>query len=274
MSELTEYQYKQIFKREMYHLIHEDYEDSFTPGGFKHKKGELPVVIPITYYREKAHIVEAKLAREGKKKPHGLNIEKMAKELFTPHGQGDDGDYQANPSTPKIPKAMFDDLKFFNEFFGKDAMRANPTITAGPDELMRQFKSATSTISGLFLRQRLKLKESDYDFHEGASAIDMRRAIANQYRRYYVELVTANLIRKVYEITPDDIDQFLKEVGFESKPTQTLKLSLIRRQFSKGVTHIMETIFGKFNLGKTILGQVRHAKSEKPATTQEVARLK
>lgn len=259
---MTPQEYTQAFKRRMYGHIKEDFEDSFTPGGAGPHKRKKPVMIPMTYFREKAWIVSEELSLEGKRKPVGLNIDQLAKELFA-EGGSEAGEYLSNPSTPKIPAEMFEDFKFFDEFFGKDSLKANPIKAADPSELMRQFKSSMMHVTMLYMRQRLKLAPEDFEFQSGASDLDQRRVLANQYRRYFMSLVVANMMRKVYEVTPSDIDEFLKLIGFESKPTRVLKLPLIRRQFSKGITFIMDRIFGKLNLGQQILSQVRSVGNEK-----------
>lgn len=247
--------YTKAFKKEMYRHILEDFSDSFTPGNATPKHGKKPVMIPVDYLRTRSAIVEATLAKSGYRKPPGWRSEQMIGQIFDE--SGDEMSMEANPSTPKIPHEMYDDLHFFEVFFKSDAFKANPIKNQPPEELYRQFKSSIMHVTQLYLRQRMKIAPEDFEFQSGATLDDMKKAVLNQYRRYFVSLVIMNLVQKVYEIQPSDIDEFLKITGFESKNYSQLRLNMNRRLFSKGITQIMQKMLKDQNLGKAILAQVR-----------------
>ena len=213
-------------------------------------------MVPPIYFRERAPLIEAKLAAAGMKKPSGVNVEQLMKESFAEGGAG--AEYQANPSTPKIPEEMYH--PFFEKFFAKEGVRKNPIKPTDEAERKRQFKSATMHLTQLYLKQVLNLAPEDFAFGVKADAVSQRKVLINQYRRYTIGMVTMSLLQLVYSMKPGQIDEFLKETGFEGMSSETLKKHKTRVQFSDGVVKLMTELFAGQDLGQAILSQVRKHK--------------
>jgi hypothetical protein len=252
--------YIQAFKREMYRHLREDFEDSFTPGGYSGVKHQgKPVMVPPIYFRERAPLIEEKLSAAGLKKPAGLSTEQLMKDTF--HEGGGIVDYQANPSTPKIPEEMYH--PFFEKFFKTEGVRKNPIKPTDVAERQRQFKSATMHLAQLYLKQVLNLAPEDFAFGAKADATAQRKVLINQYRRYVMGMVTMSLLELVYSIKPSQMDEFLKESGFERINNETLKKRKTRDDFAAGVRATMSELFAGKDLGQAMLTQIRKKKVTK-----------
>jgi len=260
--------YRQSFKAEMFKHLREDFEDSFSPAGAISPKFKKPIMVPLTYFREKSRVVENTLLRKGLQKPSGFESMTLAKEIFDEGNNQEE--FMENPSTPKIPDYMYDD--FFAKFFGADSLRANPIKTVSPGKLLEQFKSSMQHMAGLFLRQKIKLSNEDYVEKKGMTgeteSAEHKRIILNQYRRTAVSMIISSLMKRVYLISPSDIDEMIRQAGFEDRNIGDLKRKESHNGFAKGMTQIMDTILGNQDLGKAILAQIKKSPTQKKITQQ------
>jgi hypothetical protein len=226
--------FRDRFRADIHRFACEDFLDSFTPGD-SITTPKKPVMLPMSWYREKAFITIQKLNREGLSTPSDFDIMKEAQEIFGSH-QGDS--MLSNPSTPKIPAEMYDTLDFIKTMFPDEESR-------------RQFKGAHMVLAGLFLKRKLGLKDLDFEI-QGKGEDANRGAVLNQYRRYVIGMMLAEVIRLAYEVKPEHIEELLKNTGALSMPTGKLKSSETRREFAKGVSRLTRLLFGNQNLGSTI----------------------
>lgn len=254
--------YREAFKREMYRNLREDFEDSFTPGGYskKHGAADKPIMIPPSYFRERAPLIAERLARAGIKKPADLNLNDLAEETYIDGAvkYGGDWDMSANPSTPKIPEEMYH--PFFEKFFKTEGPRKNPTKPTDEAERKRQFKGATMHLAQLYLKQVMNLAPEDFAFGSKADEDSQRKVVINQYRRYFVGMVTMSLLQLVYAMSGAQVDEFLKIAGIEGVSTGNLKMKKSRDQFSADVVQLMTQLFARQNLGDIILREARRVK--------------
>ena len=226
--------YLQHFRTEIYRLAREDFEDSFTPGDTE-PSIDKPVVLPLTWFREKAHIVETNLARRGLRTPAGFTIEAAAQMIF--NEDGDEMSMRSNPHTPGIPKEMFEVVDYYKLL----------------DEAAKlQFRGAVTNLANLYLKRKFKLTELDFEIQGKGDELN-RKATVNQYRRYVIGEMLIELIRLAYEVTPAQIDEIMQNSGVMSGSTAQLKDSGNRKAFAAFVGKLVQNQFGGQKLGQIII---------------------
>lgn len=224
--------YAHRFRMEIYRLACEDFYDSFTPGDSVPACPRKPIMLPLTWYREKALIVVEKLAREGHRAPPGFDALKLADQIF-----GEGGEMRSNPDTPSIPKEMFEVVDYYNRL---------------PSEAAKiQFRGAITSLANLFLKTELGIKEEDYAHHESGKEAGLK-VILNQYRRYIIGEMLLGVVRLAYDVKKEHIEKILINTHAADMGAGYLNKSLKRREFAKGIAGLVKTLFGDQNLGEKI----------------------
>ena len=250
--------YQQSFHREVYALMRDAYEESFTPGSDTVKVPKEPIMMKPDFYRLMANIAVSKLAREGKKAPNGFDIDEEAKHVFAPGGS--EGEWTKNPSTPKIPAEMYDTAPFFKSFFEK-GIRKNP-VSAETD-LFQQFKSTHMHMASIYLKTVLGLKDEQFEFpkkvgdQKKLSEDQLKGVMLNQYRRYVISVVILHLIQLAYEMTPSQVNEIMDAVGVNKLKASQLDQKSTRIAFGRALGETMKKVFGGQSLAEGILSKLR-----------------
>lgn len=247
--------YRQAFDKEVYALMREAFEESLTPGSDNIKTPKTPVMMKPEFYRTLAGIAVSKLARAGMKKPSDFDVEWEAGKIYASGGSE-----VKNPSTPKVPPELYNSVPFFRSFFAGSSASLNRRNPGTPDagvDLFQQFKSTHMHMAGLYLRQKLGLKENQFEFPKGASAEQRKEILLNQYRRYTIAVVILSLIQLAFEINRQQIDEIMDSAGVLKATATQLDTKRNREGYMNYVGGLMREVFGGQNLGAGILRKFR-----------------
>lgn len=242
-------QYQIAFHKEVYALMRDAYEESFTPGSDSVKTPGKPVTMKPDFYRLMADIAVKKLARAGHSVPAGFSVDKEAGAVFAAPGS-----LVSNPSTPRMFSDMYTKNPFFERFFR--GMRKNPGTSPDVD-LFQQFKATHQHMSSLYFK-RNGVERSKFEFPKGTGdATQLKEVVLNQYRNYVMSLVILSLVQLAYEITPGQIDEILSSMGVKSMEWKKLDAKETRLAFGEAFVGLLKNVFGGQNLGGAIISKIK-----------------
>ena len=245
-------QYRQAFRREVYALMRDAYEESFTPGSDHVKTPKRPITMKPDLYRQLAFMAVQKLARGGVKAPSGFSIAKEQGEVFA------QGGYAKNPSTPRVFAEMYDTSPFFAQFFG---VRKNPSPVSPEQNLFQQFKSSVQLAVTLYFVRKGFANES-FEYPKGKLSDDQLKTVElNRYRKYVMSGVVLAVLKLAYEITPQQIDEILSLMGVKAMSWKQLDQKQTRLAFGQAFNQLMEKTMGNPNLGSAIIAKLKEPKS-------------
>ncbi len=254
MPKVTLSEYESLFRREVYNLMKDSYEESFVPGSDSVKTPSQAIMMKPDFYRLMAKIALSKLSKMGYQPPPGFSVEKQAK---VPYQAG--GTLRSNPSTPRMFEEMYDASNpFFQKFFG---LRKNPV--SPEQDLFQQFKSTHMHMAKLYLRRVFGLKDDQFVFPKKTdtqtklSEEQLKIVVRNQYRNYVISIVILHLVQMAYEIQPDQLDEMLKTMGVENMSWKALDEKRNRLAFGTAFGQIMKRVLGGQSLGEAILSKMK-----------------
>jgi hypothetical protein len=235
--------YTRKFRAEVHKLAYEDYSDSFSPGDVI-PRPKKPVVMPITWYREKAHLLTQMLADQGHPEPKGFNALDAVLETLFEHGDSPSMKtnpvLSANPDTPNIPKEVFEALDYYNLL---------------PSEAVKlQFRGAVGSLVDIYLKIQMGLVKQDFKI-QGEGEEKNRVATINQYRRYIASEIVLEVVRLAFEVTPSEVDHLLINTGAGAMSTPQLKDSATRKTFWLGIGRLVRSLFGNQRLGAELVSK-------------------
>lgn len=251
--------YRKAFHQEVYALMRDAFEESFTPGSDTVKAPSEPVMLKPDFYKLMANIACATLERRGLKPPSDFSIEAESKKIFTL--SGGDIEWKQNPSTPRVPPELYDRVPFFEKFFSRSLK--NPAPAEKKSGLFNEFRSTHTHLAMLYLRVACGLKDSDFANDEkpaGTSKLSedaQKKPLLNQYRRYTQSMILLSVIKLAYEITPSEIDEIMDRIGVMKLNSSQLKASRNRAGYQEHLAQLMAQVFGGQRLGVGILGKLK-----------------